>query len=635
MKCRSCSFEIQSEAKFCPNCGFKVEIVCPECNAKVEPGSRFCGNCGNLLQKDSNPSEGYNSTLLNSGPTKYYSDPFEQEIQSSMQTSGGFVYASPSGSGVNMSQVPEIPSGEVLLNQFRIDGIIGKGSTGVVYRAFDLNLNEPLAIKTLPTFNKTQQVIEALALEYKAHRAIKHTEHIVRIDRPQTCTFAGLEWIILPMELAVNNFKVWLNETRSDIQGRQKQGLDLFVQACKGVEALHNANMIHLDLKPENLLLFKQKDESWHLKVSDFGMVRGLTQGGLSNPALIRDGVGTPWYMAPEQVFATRQKSIKATADIYALGVILYEILDGDVPFDGEPEVVKLKHKELAPDPLEINNSLLSSVTLKCLSKNPVERIQQVAGIIEQLEGNDKTGKKIAELLEEAKQLFNQGEYKSAFEKLETARNLDNGNDEINLWITKVKAEITKGEETRKAEEAFRKKKEEEERQKREAEERKKAEIERQKREEKQQKKKEAEAKRKAEEKKKIEDKRGKYDIVLWDAGPSKLGVVKLVKEILGIGFKEAKEIVDDFNPKIKEKISIDEAEALRSQFAAAGAFVILISVDEELKQANPFDDIEELPKYGPSLEYVRCQFCGSLISFDNTDSFRFCFACKNLVFKT
>ena len=236
------------------------------------------------------------------------------------------------------ASVPELQPGETLLGQFEIKKVLGRGGFGTVYLAYDHTLCEEVALKTIPTFDKAADVVTALGVEYRGQRQISETKHILRIDRPQAAAHAGMDWVLLPMEVAQKNFRQWLNETSDDIKGRKEAGLSLFNQILRGVEAIHKAGLVHLDLKPENILLLKGANEKeWTVKIADFGLMRGLERGKALNPAMMRDGMGTPWYMAPEQVFAARQKEIGPAADIYALGIILIELLDGDVPYDGAP----------------------------------------------------------------------------------------------------------------------------------------------------------------------------------------------------------------------------------------------------------------------------------------------------------
>ncbi len=116
----------------------------------------------------------------------------------------------------------------------------------------------------------------------------------------------------------------------------------LFIQVCSGLTEAHDAGIMYRDLKPENLMVVNRRDGSEHVKVLDFGLAKlperadgaGISTGG--------QVLGTPYYMAPEQV---RGERIDARADIYSLGATLYRVLTGEPPFDApSPMSVLTKH---------------------------------------------------------------------------------------------------------------------------------------------------------------------------------------------------------------------------------------------------------------------------------------------------
>jgi cytohesin len=233
--------------------------------------------------------------------------------------------------------------------------------------------------------------------------------HVLHVDRPRVCKDKGFDLVLLPMERAEKSFRDWLTETKqaAGIKERLEEGLALLRQACRGVAALHRAGIVHLDLKPENLLLTRTPDAGeeeateaaateagateaaatdWTVKVADFGLARSLKAGEDLNPDVIADGVGTPHYMAPEQIFAARQKDVGPEADVYSLGVMLFELLDGDRPFDGAAEAVRRKHQEVEPPSIATGApQSLKELAQACLRKTPGERPGSIEAVAEQL----------------------------------------------------------------------------------------------------------------------------------------------------------------------------------------------------------------------------------------------------------
>jgi len=283
------------------------------------------------------------------------------------------------------ADVPDLEPGEVLNEEFEIKQVLGRGGYATVYHAHDAELKEDFALKTIPSFGKAEKVREVTFSEWRAYRKINDVRHVIHIERPQICQHKGMDWVLLPMELAEMSFRDWLRQSEGT-EERLEEGMVLFRQACRGVEALHEAGLAHMDLKPENLLLLPdegagEEEPGWQVKVADFGLARTLKEKEVLNPHVLRDGVGTPWYMAPEQVLSARQKDIGPKADLYSLGVILFELADGDVPFDGTPEQVRRKHREV--DPPSTEPKWVDNATQRCLRKDPEDRLEGTGRLLE------------------------------------------------------------------------------------------------------------------------------------------------------------------------------------------------------------------------------------------------------------
>ncbi|NIM59022.1 MAG: protein kinase, partial [Candidatus Aminicenantes bacterium] len=151
-------------------------------------------------------------------------------------------------------------------------------------------------------------------------------------------------------------------------------------QVCEGLAEAHRLGVIHRDLKPQNIMI----DKDGNARIMDFGIARSVKGKGITGAGVM---VGTPEYMSPEQA---EMKEVDRRSDIYSLGVILYEMVTGRVPFEGEtPLGIAMKHKSEDPqNPKEINAQIpddISRLILKCMEKNKEKRYQSAAGVLSEL----------------------------------------------------------------------------------------------------------------------------------------------------------------------------------------------------------------------------------------------------------
>ncbi|MBI9072105.1 MAG: SUMF1/EgtB/PvdO family nonheme iron enzyme [Melioribacteraceae bacterium] len=298
----------------------------------------------------------------------------------------------------------ELKDGQELVQQFRIKNKIGGGGFANVYKARHIALEEDIAIKAMNSFGSIDSVLSFLVKEYKTQLKIADRKHILRSEAPIKFQQNGIDWVILPMELAEKNFRQWLNENNLEKETRLKVGIDIIRQVCEGIDAIHNAELIHMDIKPENILLQQDENsESWNVKISDFGLTRSLDKLSGTNLEIFQDGVGTPAYMSPEQISAARWKDVTKSADIYAIGTMIYELLDGDLPYSGTSRQIKEKKydKDISISKPS-GSSNYAEVAMKCLSRNVKDRPKSGKEIIDWLfqdkvknYNNDSSQKKI------------------------------------------------------------------------------------------------------------------------------------------------------------------------------------------------------------------------------------------------
>lgn len=211
--------------------------------------------------------------------------------------------------------------GVTVAKRYRIVDIIGKGGMSIVYEATDLELNETLALKlfTQPT---NEEAIERFKQEIKLARQLIH-KNIIRVYDLGTALGARF----LTMELLVGEDLHALMTRGISL----RDGCDLLAQACDGLQVAHNLGVVHRDIKPENLFVTKARV----VKVMDFGIAKQTRQAGLTMAGMV---VGTPEYMAPEQ--AHGHMKVTPSADLYSIGVIMYALATGQLPF---------RHDELVP----------------------------------------------------------------------------------------------------------------------------------------------------------------------------------------------------------------------------------------------------------------------------------------------
>jgi CheY-like chemotaxis protein len=270
----------------------------------------------------------------------------------------------------------KLAAGDRFSDRYEIVALIGAGGMGTVYRARDLELDEDVAIKTLlPELMADDEVIERFKSEIRLARRITH-RHVVRSH--DFGEWGGVYFLTMEYVegLTVRNLL--------DQRGRLEISSTLAIarQLFDSLAVAHEAGVIHRDIKPQNLLL----DAAGDLKVMDFGVARlaertsGVTEVGMA--------IGTPSYMPPEQLLGD---DIDARADLYAVGVVLYECLTGRLPFEAK-SAISLVAKVLSEEPAvpqALNAEvppLLSSLIMRLLAKKAADRYGSAAEVASALE---------------------------------------------------------------------------------------------------------------------------------------------------------------------------------------------------------------------------------------------------------
>jgi eukaryotic-like serine/threonine-protein kinase len=275
--------------------------------------------------------------------------------------------------------MPGVKPGDVIAGKYRVDRVLGVGGMGVVVAAHHIQLDDRVAIKfLLPETLANKEAVARFAREARAAVKIK-SEHVARVSDVGTLE-TGAPYMVMEY-LEGGDLSTWVAQ-RGALP--VERAVEFVLQACEAIAEAHALGIVHRDLKPANLFVARLPGGVESVKVLDFGIskvtglgVSGATESATKTSALM----GSPLYMSPEQMQSA--KDVDPRADIWALGVILYELLTGVSPFSGDtmPELVL---KIVSSAPRALRNSRpdapdgLEDVILRCLEKDPGKRFQTV-----------------------------------------------------------------------------------------------------------------------------------------------------------------------------------------------------------------------------------------------------------------
>jgi serine/threonine-protein kinase len=265
--------------------------------------------------------------------------------------------------------------GITLDDKYRIEERLGIGGMGTVYRARHLFIDRPVALKVLnPRFVEDEAAQVRFRREAKAAGRLQHANAVAVTDFGSTSD--GYVYIVMELLEGRTLREVLAKESPLDTA----RAVSLMLQTAAAVAAAHEAGIIHRDLKPANIFIVQNSEVPAVVKVLDFGIAKlaaeSLDEDDLKTLTLVGVMIGTPRYMSPEQCDGAE---LTPAADVYSLGVILYEMLSGVVPFSGStPLAIAVKHASEEPRrPSEYVASIpapLEDVVLHALEKRPEDR---------------------------------------------------------------------------------------------------------------------------------------------------------------------------------------------------------------------------------------------------------------------
>lgn len=265
--------------------------------------------------------------------------------------------------------------GLVFDHRYEVRQKIGVGGMADVYQGKDTLLGRPVAIKILhQNFGSDQDFVARFKREAQAAGKLNHPNVVSMYDVGYD---QGYHYIIMEYVAGCTLKEYIQHHARVSVQ----EAVKITIAIAEGLEHAHAMGIVHCDVKPHNILI----TDTGRIKVTDFGIARAINSA--ATMMYTNSVMGSAHYISPEQASG---KSINVSTDIYSLGVVLYELLTGEVPFRGEtPVSVALQHvKDRVVAPRIKNNLIppqLEQVVLVALEKEPGKRFGSISEMIQAL----------------------------------------------------------------------------------------------------------------------------------------------------------------------------------------------------------------------------------------------------------
>jgi tetratricopeptide (TPR) repeat protein/tRNA A-37 threonylcarbamoyl transferase component Bud32 len=357
-------------------------MLCPKCGADTAAGSSRCLACSAALRVT--PSNIPSSAVLDGDA---FGTLYDAPTLAVEQTPRNGLPANADGGSLPTASSALVP-GQQFGYRYRIIKVLGAGGMGIVYQAYDDELGVAIALKVIRSEpDMDPQAAQDLERRFKRElmlaRQVTHT-NVIRIH--DLGEVDGVKYITMPNVHGPTLAAVIRQAGRLPVT----TALSIARQIAAGLKAAHDAGVIHRDLKPANILI-----EGDHAIITDFGIA-----GSFAGPTAVGGGtmtgvLGTIEYMAPEQ---GRGQKVDHRADIYAFGLILYDMLVGRRRSAAETAVADLMQRMKDPPPAlrSIDPQIperLESIVARCLDPDPSARYQTTADLALELERLEDAGR--------------------------------------------------------------------------------------------------------------------------------------------------------------------------------------------------------------------------------------------------
>jgi serine/threonine protein kinase/tetratricopeptide (TPR) repeat protein len=274
----------------------------------------------------------------------------------------------------NISAFQGLQPGVLFGGRYEIQGVLGQGGMGAVYKARDRELDRLIALKVIrPELATDPAILLRFKQELILSRNITH-KNVVRIydlGEADGIRFISMEY------LDGEDLRTIL---RRSGKFSPKEAITVVEQVCRALDSAHAEGVIHRDLKPQNIM----RDKHGRIVVMDFGLARSLGDSGMTQTGAL---VGTLEYMSPEQAMGG---TLDQRSDIFSVGLIFYELLTGKAPYEADTAIASLmkRTREEARAVSDVEATVprsLSAIVGRCLEREPANRYHSAVELLQQL----------------------------------------------------------------------------------------------------------------------------------------------------------------------------------------------------------------------------------------------------------